>query len=81
MFISKEKYNNKMCEMYNLGMKSINPETCELHDTIGLLVQTLEEMTGKKTKKEMQETLECALTLAYTVEKRARRLFEITGGV
>lgn len=78
MIISRKKYEKKMCEMYDLGMKSINPETCELHNTISLLVQTLEEMADKKTKKEMKETLECALTLAYTSENRARKLYEIT---
>lgn len=78
MLISRKKYESKMCEMYNMGMQSLNEEAQSICDMAGLLVDSLETIVSKKTKKEMLEILECLLTEAYTIEKKSERLVEAT---
>ena len=78
MLISRKKYENKLCEMYRMGMQSLNEQAQGIHHMSSMLVDSLETVASNKNKKEMLEILECLLTEAYTLEKQSGRLVEIT---
>lgn len=78
MFISKKKYEKRMCEMYDLGMQSLHEESYDIFKSTGMIIDSLVTISDKNKKKEILDKLECVRTEVYALEKKAGKLVYVT---